>query len=82
MASTNSKGWSDSMKIKYNILMEYHTWTLVERPPNINMVGSRWTFRVKHDNLGLINKLKSRLVAQGFSQVPGLDFNEMYLPFY
>ena len=68
------------MKLEYGTLMEYHTWTLVERPPNINVVGSRWTFRVKRDNLGLLNKLKSRLVAQGFSQIPGLDFNETYSP--
>ena len=53
---------------------------LIERPPDTNIVGSRWTFHVKRDNLGCVNNLKSQLIAQGFSQVPGLDFNEMYSP--
>ena len=47
MASQNSEDWFKSMKLEYGTLMGYHTWTLVERPPNVNIVGSRWTFRVK-----------------------------------
>ena len=39
-----------------------------------------WTFRVKHDNLGEINKYKARLIAQGFSQIAGLDYNRIYSP--
>ena len=62
------------------MLMGYNTWELVEKPPNTNIVGCRWTYHVKHDNLGQTNSLKSRLVAQGFSQVSGLDFNETYSP--
>ena len=46
----------------------------------MNIVSSRWTLRVKHDNLGKINKYKARLISQGFSQVSGLDYNEMYSP--
>ena len=39
MASKNSEGWSASMNIEYNVLKEYHTWTLVEKLPNANIVG-------------------------------------------
>ena len=60
--------------------MGYHTWKLIEKPPSGNIVGCRWTFRVKRDNLGAINKFKARLVAQGFSQVEGLDYNETFSP--
>ena len=60
--------------------MGYNTWTLVDKPPNINIVGSRWTFRLKRDNMGNIDHYEARLVAQGFSQVPGLDFNKTYSP--
>ena len=49
-------------------------------PPNINIISSRWIFRIKRDNLGNINVYKARLVAQGFSQTPGIDFNETYSP--
>ena len=51
-----------------------------KRPLNTNIVGCRWTFRVKRDNLGAINKYKSRLVAQGFTQVKGLDYTETFSP--
>ena len=80
MRSPNAEEWKVSMGKEYDNLMGYHTWELVEKPPNTNIVGSRWTYRIKRDNLGLTNDLKSRLVAQGFSQIPGLDFNETYSP--
>ena len=60
--------------------MSYGTWDLINPPEDTNIVGSRWTFRVKHDNLGQINRYKARLVAQGFSQIPGIDFHETYSP--
>ena len=78
MRSVNADEWKSACTAEYDALMGYHTWRLVERPANVNIVGSRWSFRIKRDNLDRINKLKARLVAQGFSQIPGLDFNETY----
>ena len=65
---------------KYETLMGYRTWDLVPKPFKTNIVGSQWTFRVKCDNLSNINKFKARVVAQGFSQVPGVNFTETYSP--
>ena len=47
---------------------------------NMNIIRSRWMFRVKRDNHGQVNRYKARLIAQGFSQVPGIDFNETFAP--
>ena len=80
MTSPNTEKWKSACTKEYNTLMGYHTWTLIERPPNTNIVGSRWMFQVKCDNHGQVNRYKAWLVAQGFSQVPGLDFNETYTP--
>jgi Reverse transcriptase (RNA-dependent DNA polymerase) len=80
MSSINAEYWKPSCHVKYDTLIGYHTWTLVERPPNTNIVGNRWIFRIKRDNLGLVNKFKSCLVAQGFSQIEGLNYNETYSP--
>ena len=55
-------------------------WNLVERPLDINIVGSQWTFRVKRNNLRQVDKYKAQLVAQGFSQVSSLDFNKTFSP--
>ena len=52
----------------------------MDAPLDTNIVGSQWTFWVKHDNLGQINRYKAWLVAQGFSQIPGIDFHETYSP--
>ena len=80
ITSVDAEEWRLSMGSEYGTLMGYNTWTLVPCPPDVNIVGSRWTYRIKRDNLGRKNDLKSRLVAQGFSQIPGQDFNETYSP--
>ena len=56
------------------------TWTIVAPPPGANIVGSRWVFRVKKDADGNIVRKKARLVAQGFSQIPGVDYFDTFAP--
>ena len=80
MKSENAEHWKKACQAEYETLLGYRTWDLVPRPPKTNIVGSRWTFRVKRDNLGNLDKFKARVVAQGFSQIPGVDFTETYSP--
>jgi hypothetical protein len=54
-------------------------WHLVPRP-NQNVVGTKWVFRNKQDEHGVVTRNKARLVAKGYSQVEGLDFGETYAP--
>jgi hypothetical protein len=56
------------------------TWKLVERPPGTNVVGAKWVFKAKKDAAGNVVRYKARLVAQGFSQVPGVDYFDTYAP--
>jgi hypothetical protein len=49
-----------------------------EAPEGRKVVGSRWVFKEKRDGKGNLVKYKARVVAQGFSQVPGQDFNATY----
>jgi hypothetical protein len=51
----------------------------VERPKQ-NVIGTKWVFRNKQDEHGMITRNKARLVAQGFTQIEGLDFSKMYAP--
>ena len=80
MKSPDSEEWMKACRLEYDTIMGYGSWDLVQKPPEVNVVRCRWTFWIKRDNLGQIDKYKARLVAQGFSQVAGLDFNETYSP--
>lgn len=55
-------------------------WTLVEPPPNHNVIGTKWVLKNKQSEDGLVVCNKARLVAQGYSQVEGLDFEETFAP--
>ena len=44
------------------------------------MIGTKWVFRNKQDQDGIVIRNKARLVAQGYTQVEGLDFGETYAP--
>jgi hypothetical protein len=49
-------------------------------PEAHNVIGTKWVFRNKQDEDGQVVRNKARLVAQGFTQVEGLDFGETYAP--
>ena len=55
-------------------------WTLVPRPSNKNVIGTKWIFRNKSDEDGVIIRNKARLVAQGYTQIEGIDFDETFAP--
>jgi hypothetical protein len=55
-------------------------WTLEEHPKGVRVIGTKWVFRNKQDDQGVVVRNKVRLVAKGFSQVEGLDFGETFAP--
>ncbi|KAI5335383.1 hypothetical protein L3X38_025516 [Prunus dulcis] len=55
-------------------------WYLVPRPKDSNVIGTKWVFRNKIDENGVITRNKARLVAQGYTQVKGVDFDETFAP--
>jgi hypothetical protein len=54
--------------------------TLVEPPRDVNVIGTKWVFKNKQGEDGEIVRNKARLIAQGYSQVEGLDFGETFAP--
>jgi transposase InsO family protein len=76
----NNPIWRNSMDNEYKALIDNKTWEIVIPPENANIVGNRWTFVWKRDPQGNIIKPKSRLVAQGFTQTFGIDYQETYSP--
>ena len=68
-----------AMQEELNNFERNQVWTLVEWP-NTNVIGTKWVFHNKQDENGVVTRNKARLVAQGFTQVEGLDFEETYAP--
>ncbi|CAM8885294.1 unnamed protein product [Rhodiola kirilowii] len=55
-------------------------WDLVPRPDGVNVIGTKWIFKNKSDASGNITRNKARLVAQGYTQIEGIDFEETFAP--
>jgi transposase InsO family protein len=69
--------WIIAMQEALNKFTRNEIWSLVERHKQ-NVIGTKWAFRNKQDEHGVVTRNKARLVAQGFTQVEGLDFGETY----
>jgi hypothetical protein len=64
--------------LKSSRLSQTNTWTLVPRPPGKNIVGSKWIFKTKHRSDGSVEKHKGHLVARGFTQRHGIDYDDTF----
>ena len=78
--SEHANEWKDAMISEYSSLMENETWELVPPPEGQNVVGSRWVMKVKRNEDGSVDRYKARLVAQGYSQTKGTDYDEVFSP--
>ena len=72
--------WHNAMCDEIAALRENHTWSLVPFDPSMNVVGSRWVYRIKHGVNGSIERYKARLVARGFTQQEGIDYSKTFSP--
>ncbi|PWA62706.1 ribonuclease H-like domain-containing protein [Artemisia annua] len=72
--------WYNAMYDEYNALVKNGTWILVPRPTDVNLVRSMWLFKHKFHADGSLSRYKARLVANGSSQQPGIDFDETFSP--
>ncbi|KAK1680147.1 hypothetical protein QYE76_040995 [Lolium multiflorum] len=71
--------WLEAMHDELNNFKRNKVWSLVESPKECrNVIGTKWIFKNKQDEFGNVVRNKARLVAQGFSQIEGIDFGETY----
>ena len=68
------------MHEKLNQFVRNDVWELAPRPENVHVIGTKWIFKNKTDKDGEIIRNKSRLVAQEYIQVEGVDFDESFTP--
>ena len=72
--------WLKAMKEEIDSLHQSKTWELVAVPENTNIVSCKWTYKIKRNIDGNIERCKARLVARGFSQKYGCDYDEVFAP--
>ncbi|GJV46343.1 retrovirus-related pol polyprotein from transposon TNT 1-94 [Tanacetum coccineum] len=69
-----------AMQEELNQFKSNDVWSLVPPPRNQTIIGKKWVFKNKLDKNGVVSRNKARLVAQGYNQQEGIDFNETYAP--
>nr|GEU83458.1 retrovirus-related Pol polyprotein from transposon TNT 1-94 [Tanacetum cinerariifolium] len=72
--------WIDAMQEEIHEFERLEVWELVPCPDNVFLIKLKWIYKVKTDEFGRVLKNKARLVAQGFRQEKGFDFEESFAP--
>ncbi|WVZ97302.1 hypothetical protein U9M48_042850 [Paspalum notatum var. saurae] len=72
--------WVNAMNEELENFERNHVWDLVEPPPNSRLIGTKWVFKNKQGENGMVVRNKARLVAQGFYQKEGIDYEEAFAP--
>jgi hypothetical protein len=70
--------WIKAMDEEIDSIERNNTWDLVDLAECKNIIGVKWVYKTKLNAEGEVEKYKARLVAQGFSQQPGIDYNETF----
>ncbi|GJY40046.1 putative ribonuclease H-like domain-containing protein [Tanacetum coccineum] len=68
------------MQEELNQFISNDVWELVPNRKNMTIIGTKWAFRNKPDENGIVFRNKSRLVAQGYNQQEGIDYDKIYAP--
>ena len=72
--------WILAMQEELNQFERNEVWELVPNPGNKRIIRTKWVFKNKMDENGIITRNKARLVAQGYNQEEGIDFEETFAP--
>ncbi|CAM9882426.1 unnamed protein product, partial [Heterosigma akashiwo] len=72
--------WQGALQGELDNITGKNTYTLVDRPPGANVIGTRWVLSKKFDADGRLVEHEARLVAQGYSQQYSIDFRQIYSP--
>ena len=79
-AAKQDQKWFAAMKEELDALRKNKTWELTSLPRGKNAVSCKWVYTVKQSPEGKIERYKARLVARGYSQTYGIDYDETFAP--
>ncbi|GJX05351.1 ribonuclease H-like domain-containing protein [Tanacetum coccineum] len=72
--------WVQSMQEELLQFKLQQVWVLVDLPHGMKVIGTKWVYRNKRDERGVVVRNKARLVAQGYTQEEGIDYDEVFAP--
>ncbi|GJZ20518.1 ribonuclease H-like domain-containing protein [Tanacetum coccineum] len=72
--------WVEAMNNEIEALIKNNTWTLTDLPFGRKTIDNKWLYKIKYKAFGQVDKYKARVVAKGFSQREGIDFDETFSP--
>jgi hypothetical protein len=76
--ATSHLVWRDVMMEEYQYIMNNDVWDIFPRPEGKSVVTSKWIYKMKHTVDRSIERHKPIFVARGFSQVEGIDYEEIF----
>ncbi|GJW27607.1 retrovirus-related pol polyprotein from transposon TNT 1-94 [Tanacetum coccineum] len=74
------ENWVMAMQEELNQFKKNDVWELVPNPMDMTIIGSKWVYRNKLDENGVVTRNKATLAAQGYNQQEGIDYDETYAP--
>lgn len=80
MTKPDADNWYGAMLEELSSIEANDTWELVPLPVGRKAIGSKWVFKYKRDEHGAVIRFKARLVAQGYTQLAGVDYFDTYSP--
>ncbi|GJR57068.1 putative ribonuclease H-like domain-containing protein [Tanacetum coccineum] len=72
--------WIEAMQEELLQFKLQKVWTLVDLPKGKRAIGTKWVYKNKKDERGIVVRNKARLVAQGHTQEEGIDYDEVFAP--
>ncbi|GJS19006.1 putative ribonuclease H-like domain-containing protein [Tanacetum coccineum] len=77
----NDESWVEAMQEELLQFKIQNVWVLVDCPKGVRPIGTKWVLKNKRDERGIVIRNKVRLVAQGYTQEEGIDYEEVFAPF-
>ena len=78
MASDYAAEWRQAANLEYESLISNNTWELVELPVGCTPIGCKWVFKIKYCSDGRVEWFKGHLIAKGYAQKYGIDYEETF----
>ena len=76
--SPDSAKWLEAMKSEIESMYENKVWTLVDLPVDRQAIENKWIFKMKTEVDSSVTIYKAQIVAKGFRQVQGVDYDEIF----